>query len=411
MLEDVVAEEACELSRAFDLSAISARFYDDPFPTYQAIRTYEPVKHMKDGSYFLTRYADVLRVYRDTKTFSSDKQLEFKPKFGDSPLYVHHTTTLVFNDPPLHTRVRRLLLGALSPKAINAMAAPLEALVGRLLDKMHASGEVDLIEDFASAIPIEVIGNLLGIPPEERAPLRDWSISILSALEPAISLEVLEKGNTAVADFTAYLEDLIARRKANPGDADKDVLTRLIRGEDNSERLLGNELLQNCIFILNAGHETTTNLIGNALHALLDWPAQKRLLCESPELIATAVEEVLRYDSSNQLGNRITTAEVAFGEVVLPKSTLITLCIGAANRDPEQFANPDTFDIRRSPNRHLAFGSGAHQCAGLHLARLEGAIAIRRFIERFPTYRRSGVATRSNRARFRGLTRLPVALF
>jgi len=403
--DGVAVPEPRDVAKDFDLAALPAGFYTDPFPTYHALRTHEPVKRMADGSYFLSRYADVARVYRDTQTFSSDKTVEFKPKFGDSPLYEHHTTTLVFNDPPLHTRVRRLLTGALSPKAIHLMEAPLVTLVDRLLDALAARGEVDLIADFASAIPVEVIGNLLGVPYEERGPLRDWSLNILIALEPVVSADALVRGDSAVREFTSYLRGLVARRRANPGDADVDVLTRLIDGEGD-ERLSEVELLQNCIFILNAGHETTTNLIGNGLHALLEWPAQRAALCETPALTESAVEEVLRYDSSNQIGNRITTTETVVGEVTMPAQTMITLGIGAANRDPAQFPDPDTFDVRRSPNRHLAFGSGAHQCAGLHLARLEAAVALRRFLERFPDYRLRGPGLRSRRARFRGFASL-----
>jgi|SRR5579872_1686846 len=403
-------ERSREAARSFDLAAPPTDFYDDPFPYYHALRMHDPVRLMPDGSYFLTRYADLQVVYRDTKTFSSDKRIEFLPKFGDSLLYQHHTTSLVFNDPPLHTRVRRLIIGALSPKAVNAMETPLVQLVDGLLDAMEAKGEVDLIADFAAAIPVEVIGNLLGVPHDEREPLRGWSLAILGALEPVISREMLERGNQAVREFLAYLETLVARRRAHPGDPEKDVLTRLIQGEQDGERLTETELLQNCIFILNAGHETTTNLIGNGLHALLEWPDQRRLLCENPELIASAIEEFLRFESSNQLGNRITTTDAVVGGVPMPAGTQITLCIGAANRDPEQFPDPDRLDVRRSPNRHLAFGSGAHICAGMHLARLEGRIAISRFLRRFPDYRLNGTPIRGGRARFRGFLSIPAAL-
>ena len=191
-------------------------------------------------------------------------------------------------------------------------------------------------------------------------------------------------------DFLAYLETLVERRRARPGDPQHDVLTRLIQGEDNGERLTAKELLHNCIFLLNAGHETTTNLIGNGLVALSNNPDQKTRLIEQPELIKTAVEEVLRYESSNQLGNRMTTEPVELGGVALPAGTPVTLCIGAANRDPAQFNNPETFDVGRTPNRHLAFASGPHQCAGMALARLEGAIAISRFLARFPRYELNG---------------------
>jgi cytochrome P450 len=287
------------------------------------------------------------------------------------------------------------------------MEPDLIALVDRLLDALAAKGSVELIGDFASAIPVQVIGNLLDMPMEEREPLRDWSLAILGALEPVISAESFARGNKAVEDFLGYLEILVARRRARPGNPDRDVLTRLIQGEDNGERLTSKELLHNCIFLLNAGHETTTNLIGNGLVALLAHPAEKQRLIETPALIKTAVEEMLRFESSNQLGNRMTVEPVELGGIAMPAGTPVTLCIGAANRDPAQFADPENLDIGRTPNRHLAFGTGAHQCAGMALARLEGAIAISRFLARFPDYALSGAPVRGGRVRFRGFLSVP----
>jgi cytochrome P450 len=398
------------LAAQFDLSALTPDFYRDPYPWYHALRETAPVRRMKNGSYFLTRYDDVMAVYKNPKSFSSDKHAEFGPKYGDSPLFRHHTSSLVFNDPPLHTRVRRLIAGALTPRAIAGMEDGLNLLVAQLLDRMAAKGHVDLIEDFAAAIPIEVIGNLLAVPHEERGPLREWSLAILGALEPVLTPQVAERGNRAVTEFSDYLEDLTGRRRHAPGDPAHDVLTRLIQGEEGGERLTPAELLHNCIFLLNAGHETTTNLIGNGLVALHDHPDQKQRLLADPELIRPAIEEVLRYESSNQLGNRITTEAVEIGGVAMPPQTQVTVCIGAANRDPAQFAEPDRFDIGRMPNRHVAFGSGIHQCAGMNLARLEGRVALSGFLARFPDFTLAGPPVRGGRARFRGFLEVPAQL-
>jgi len=397
------------LDEAFDLRSLPASFYEDPYPTYRWLREHHPVRTMPDGSLFLTRHADVTAIYRDPRRFSSDKKQEFAPKYGASPLFEHHTTSLVFNDPPLHTRVRRLIVGALTARAVADMEAGLVQLVDGLLDAIAARGDFDAIEDFAAAIPVEVIGNLLGVPRDERGPLRDWSLAILGALEPSLTEAQFARGNQAVTDFLAYLERLVADRRARPGDPAHDVLTRLIQGE-GSERLSETELLQNCIFILNAGHETTTNLIGNALVMLLDWPEEKALLRAEPERIKTAVEEFLRFESSNQLSNRISTEAAEIGGRTYPAGTPVTLCIGAANRDPAQFAEPDRLDITRWPNRHLAFGFGVHQCAGLSVARLEGQIALSRFLARFPNYRLTAAPVRGMRARFRGFASAPMAI-
>ncbi|MET0276939.1 MAG: cytochrome P450 [Pseudorhodoplanes sp.] len=401
------AGEAAKAAQDFDLKRLPSDFIDDPYPYYRALREHDPVHRMPDGSYIITRYDDCETLYKDAKTYSSDKKVEFFPKYGNAPLFEHHTTSLVFNDPPLHTHVRRAIAGALSPRAIAEMEGGLIELVDRLLAHLEGKGRVDLIEDFASAIPIEIIGNLLGVPHEERAPLRAWSLAILGALEPVLTEDQKRIGNEAVLEFLAYLKTLTDDRRKNPGDPDKDVLTRLINGEHEGRKLTETELLQNCIFILNAGHETTTNLIGNALYTFQQCHDQMQRLTEEPSLMRHAVEEVLRFESSNQLGNRRVVADTVLGGVAMTEGDLITICIGAANRDPKYFPDPDRFDVARHPNRHLAFASGIHVCAGMNVARLEGRIALERFLKKFPRYRLEGPAVRSPRARFRGFVALP----
>ena len=412
-------DRAAQIAASFDLRALPADFYANPYPVYAWLRAHEPVRRMPDGSYFLTRYADLVAVYRDAQTFSSDKKVEFTPKYGEgAPLLAHHTTSLVFNDPPLHTRVRKLIMGALTRRAIADMEPGLIALVDGLLDAIEIQGGGDLIEDFASAIPVEIIGNLLGVPHADRGPLRGWSLAILGALEPKLTPGQEALGNRSVSEFTAYLKTLVAERRQHPGDPEHDVLTRLIQGEDAGEKLSESELLQNCVFILNAGHETTTNLIGNALVALQEWPEAKAQLLskvkrlthdqKGPEADLTVeVDEFLRFESSNQLSNRRALKACRVGGQDLPEGALLTLCIGAANRDPAQFPNPETLDLARPDNRHLAFGFGIHQCAGLSLARLEGRIAVGRFLQRFPGYRLTTAPTRGGRARFRGFLKAP----
>ena len=392
----------------FSLATAPADFVDDPYPWYDALRQHHPVHAMAPGQWLLTRHADVAVVYRAPQA-SSDKRREFAPKFGaGTPLFEHHTTSLVFNDAPLHTRVRRLLLGALNQRAITRMEGGLVMLVEQLLDRIADQPRPDLIAHFAAEIPVEVIGNLLDVPTADRAPLRGWSLAILSALEPAPSAAVLAAGHAAVADFCAYLRGLVADRRAHPGDPQADVLTRLIQGEVGGEQLSETELLHNCIFLLNAGHETTTNLIGNGVHALLSQRhAWDRLVAE-PEVIGTAVEELLRFESPLQLNNRQLTAPLDLGGFTLQAGDFITLGVGAANHDPAVFDAPGALNLSRKPNPHLAFGHGAHACAGLNVARLEARIALAALARRCPRLDLAGAPVRDRRVRFRGFSALPV---
>ncbi len=392
-----------------DLRHLSDGFYDDPYPTYHALRQRDPVHQCADGSWFLTRHIDLHRVYRDPHLFSSDKKELFKPLFGDSPLYEHHTTSLVFNDPPLHTHVRKAMGDALSPRMITAMEPGLRTLVKRLLENLNGMPEFDLIEQFASVIPVEVIGNLLRIPRADRGRLRRWAGAILGALEFNLPAEKRELGNTCVTEFVDYLRDLVAERRNNLTDDADDILSRLIRWESDGFRLSEQQLYHQCIFLLNAGHETTTNLIGNGVHALLTHPNELERLRAEPGLINSAVEEFLRYESPVQLGNRVTTGDTVIGSVTIPAGTGLTLCIGAANRDPDVYTDPDRLDVARNPRDHLAFGGGIHTCAGLNVARLEARIAIPALLQRFPRLRLNGTPVRDRRARFRGFLSIPVS--
>lgn len=398
-----------ELALGFRLSDPPPGFADDPAPVWAALRRHSPVHELSPGVLYLTRYDDVLAVYRSPHV-SSDKKKEFGPRFGvGTPLYEHHTTSQVFSDPPLHTRLRRILMGALNQRAITRMEAGVHTLVDDLLDRMAAAPRPDLIDHFAAQIPVEVIGNLLDIPRNERGPLRDWSLATLSALEPAPSPELVARGQQAVTEFLAYLKDLVAHRAAHPGDPEIDVLTRLMLGDANGT-LSETELLHNCIFLLNAGHETTSNLIGNGSHLLITHRDQLERLLAEPALINPAVEELLRCESPIQLNNRLTTAPITLSGGEIPTGTYINLAIGAANRDPAEFPDPERLDIGRKPNNHLAFGQGAHACSGMNVARMEARIALLKLFQRFPRIALDGPPDRDRRLRFRGFRHLPVTI-
>ncbi len=405
-----------QLALDFDIKRLDVTFLDDPFPTYAALREHDPIHRMPDGSYFLSRYDDCATVYRDPGTWSSDKKVDFRPNLGSGSLYEHHTTSLVFNDPPYHSRVRKLLAPAFTPRALKALQSRIEALVDRLLDRAAVRGKIDLIEDFAAAIPLQLIGDMLGVPDGERAPLRDWSLAILGALEPVLTSEQFQRGTRAVDDFKLYLRDLVVRRSREQDLDEGEILSKLIAASElasvgaSGERMTDLELLHNCIFILNAGHETTTNLIGNGIDLLIRNPDAMLELRAHPELIETAVEEFLRIESSNQLGNRRAAKDTTLGGVSMPQGTYIHIGIGAANRDPAQFPEPDRLDIRRQPNRHLAFGTGIHACAGMSLARMEAQVAIGRMVQRFESIEPAGEFVRGGRARFRGFLRYPLHL-
>jgi cytochrome P450 len=398
--------DTAALARDFDLAQAPADFIDDPYPYFAALRTHDPV-HSMPGGILLTRYDDIIAVYRDARA-SSDKKVEFRPKLGDTPLYEHHTTSLVFNDPPLHTRVRRIIMGALNQKAIARMEADVVRLVDSLLERMADAHEMNFIDAFAAEIPIEVIGNLLGVPKSDRGPLRGWSVAILSGLEPTLTPEMHARGNRAVTEFLNCLKTLVAERRRKPGNYDTDVLTRLIEGEKDGERLSETELYHQCIFMLNAGHETTTNLIGNGMWLLLTHPKALAQLRTNPALVPSAIEEMLRFEGPIQLNNRRLTAPMALGGKTLVDGTSITISIGGANRDPAQFPDPDKFDVARKPNRHLAFGQGDHACSGMNVARMEGRVAFSRLLARFPKIELAGEPERDRRIRFRGFRKLPV---
>jgi cytochrome P450 len=400
--------DARDLAEDFDLKRLPDSFYDDPYPTYRALREHAPVKRLADGGVFLSRYADVVAVYKDTATFSSDKHEEFFPKYGASPLFEHHTTSLVFNDPPLHTRVRRLIAGALTPRHIAAMEQ-------RLIERVDSLPRRDVgararrrrsicIGRFASAIPVEIIGNLLAVPSEERAPLRDWSLAILGARSSRRSRRAARARQRAGARVPALPQGAgrAAPRRARRSRGRRPDPAHRRRGRRDAER--GRAAAQLHLPAQRrprdddqpdrqrprlparlAGPEGDCSRAGARAHRRRGVPALRELEpARQPDHDLRDRDRRRRPRAAHVGDDRHRRGQ--------PR--------------PEPFADPDRLDIARTPNRHVAFGSGIHQCVGMGLARLEGRVAIGRFLARFPNYRLAAPPLRQRRARFRGHARL-----
>jgi cytochrome P450 len=307
--------------------------------------------------------------------------------------------------------VRRLLTPFFTPRTLRALEPNVAAMIDELIDAAEDRQTIDLVADFAVAIPLTLIGDMLGIPRSEREPLRAWATLILSALEPALTERQLADGNRAVDDFKAYLKDLIAWKRVRLDEReDTDILSALLADVDTADGLTEIELMHNCVFLLNAGHDTTATLIANGLDLLFRFPDQMARLRSDPALMKTAIEEMLRYESALQVGNRRTTTEVTVHGETLARGTFIHVGIASANHDERQFPDAEAFDVARRPNRHLAFGNGIHTCAGNSLARMEASLAFTKLLARFATIEQVGPTIRPPRARFRVVSELPVRL-
>jgi cytochrome P450 len=359
----------------------------------------------------LTRYDDMVGVYREPSVWSSDKQVDFRPKFGDSPLYEHHTTSLVFRDAPDHTRIRKIFQHAFTRKALAALEPRIETLVDGYLDQLEDQGHMEVVRDLSFKLPVEVVCDMLGVPGSDRLAIRDWALLILGALEPKISEAQFKAGCQAVDDFKAYLRDQMALRRRDPSARrDGEILSDLMDAEEDGTRLTEIELLHQCIFMLNAGHETSTNMLSHGIHEFLRNPDQIKALRDDPGLADSAVEEVLRYQAPIQINNRRALSATQVGDTPLPAGTIVHLMLGAGNHDPTQFPEPERFDIARRPNRHLSFGLGVHICAGNALARMEAKIAFQKLFDRFPTLQLDEPPKLAGRIRFREVETLRVSI-
>lgn len=383
-------------------------FVADPYPTYHRLRAEDPVHLSALGFWILTRYDDVVAVLRDPRFAKEAIPAFVAARFGASVPAMG--VSMLDRDPPDHTRLRSLVSAAFTPRVVEGLRPRIQQLVDGLLERVEGAGSMDLIEEFAYPLPVNVICEMLGVPVEDHEQFKDWGLDIARGLDAILlprDSEVLRRAIAARHALADYFHRLIAARRAAPRG---DLLSALIAAEEAGDKLSEEELLATSILLLVAGHETTVNLIGNGTLALLRHPDQLRRLRADPALIGSAVEELLRYDGPVQRTARIPSADVVIGGRTIAKGDMVMPFIGAADRDPTHFVDPDRLDITRADNRHIAFGWGIHFCLGAPLARLEGQIAINTLVRRLP---KLALATAQPEYRqsltLRGLKTLPVS--
>jgi cytochrome P450 len=358
-------------------------FHANPYPFYRALREEDPVHESPLGFWVCTRYDDAVMVLRDPR-FGREGMADLLESRLGIARDASHTRDMLFRDPPDHTRLRGLVSRAFTPRVVDVMRPHIQEIVDGLLDRVEGAGAMDVIEDLAYPLPVTVICEMLGVPTADQDVFKGWSNDIARSLDAAIlpaGSDVLARGREARLAITDYFRSLIATRRKDPR---PDLLSALIAAEEEGNKLSEGELVSTCILLLVAGHETTVNLIGNGLLALLQHPDQLRALRDDPALIQTGVEELLRFDGPVQRTGRMTTADVEIGGKHIPKGSVVVSVIGAANRDPKHFSDPDRLDVSRKENRHIAFGFGIHFCLGAPLARIEGQIAIGALVRRMP---------------------------
>ncbi|MBH8563712.1 cytochrome P450 [Nostoc sp. CENA67] len=403
-------------TKAFKFNLFDPQVRINPYPTYHHLRSESPVhRYFVGGDWLVSRYVDVKAVLRSGYVRSQDKPKSIQERNqylqdkGKNLNTLAQTTSkfLFYMDQPDHTRLRNLVMKVFSSVIVERMRPQIQEIVNELLDKVQHQGSMDIIADFAIPLPVTVISRLLGIPKEDQDQLNQWSNVLARILDSLVSLEEFQAMNEVTEAFKEYLRTLIAKREKQP---QADLISALIAVKEQSDRLSEEELLATCIMLFATGEESTVNTIGNGMLALLNHPDQIEQLKTEPTKIQTAVDEILRYDSPVQTTTRIATVNFEIGNQTIQAGEKVVLCLGAANRDPAQFPDPDRLDINRNPNPHVAFGDGIHYCLGAGLARIQAQIAINTLVQKFPDLKLASnqLEWRKN-AVLRGLKALPVS--
>jgi cytochrome P450 len=381
-------------------------FVADPYPAYARLRA-EPGLHRWEerGVWLVARHAEVDAVLRDRRLGRVFTPREPRERFDPWNFVNEHS--MLELEPPDHTRLRRLVSSSFTPRRVEALREAITGIVDGLLDDAEATGSVDLVPALAEPLPVEVIAELLGVPEGDRPLLRPWSNAIVALYEPEHDDATAEAAITAAREFTAYLRELVARRRAAPGE---DLLSGLVEVSEGGETLTEDEVVVTAILLLNAGHEASVNVAANGVVALLRTPSQLARLRDDPALVRPAVEELIRYDSPLSLFDRVALEPVVLADQPIAEGDRVAVLLGSANRDPEAFEDPDALDVGRAHNPHVGFGAGIHFCLGAPLARLELRIALDRLVQRFPGLALAGEPVRRPTFQFRGFSSVPVQL-
>lgn len=388
---------------------------DNPYPIYDELRTRDPIHRSATWKcWVLSRYRDVSSVLLDPKAFSSRGrvtnviQREFPEHFLEQlkPMLNHYSRGIINVDPPDHTRLRKLLQKTFLPKTLERLTPKIHANVAALLDAATARGSVDLIADLAYPLPVSVISDLLGVPQADRDKFKRWSQIIMEfQAVPLPTADSILRSQQGIVELRDYLRHVLKQRQADPRE---DLISELAHSEVEGDRLSEDELLSTALTLLVAGHETTTNLIGSAAWLLLRHPAHLAALQSDQALMPSLIEEVLRFESPLHRVGRTALVDTVIDGVTVRQGETVFLLLAAANRDPAQFAEPNVFNPRRSPNKHIAFGHGIHFCLGAALARLEAPIALQGIFQRWPHARLGGEHLPWHSGVMRGLKTLPI---